>query len=183
MNLVASPTVELLRELLADGKTVQFVVTGRSMRPFLRGGETVIVRRVAVAQVRPGDLLLCRQNVSGTERWLLHRVVAIYRHPGGPTLIQTHGDALLAPDTPVGEDQVLGRVCAVQRGPAPGRAVNLEAPGERLRAVGIALWLKGRWWIRATCHGLIGCLRKGLSKSPGNKTRQKRIPLPPTPTR
>lgn len=164
MDLTHPDAADLLRDLLSTDRTVQFVVTGDSMRPFLRGGETVVVRRVSAEQIGLGDLLLCRQKTSGQDRLLLHRAVAIYRHPGRPVLIQTHGDALWAPDAPVAEDQILGRVCAILREPATGRPLSLETPGERLRALGMALWLRTLWRIRTTRLMLIGCLRQWLSK-------------------
>jgi signal peptidase len=149
MNLADPVATSILVELLATGRAAQFVVTGASMRPFLRGGETIVVRRTSPDQIRLGDLLLYRRETAGAGQLLLHRVVAVRRRPGLPALIQTHGDALWAPDEPVAEAQVLGRVCAVQRGPAPGRLVSLDTPGERLRAVGLALWLRGLWLMRA----------------------------------
>lgn len=145
MDLSHPDAVRLLADLLARDAAVRFTVTGASMRPFLRGGETVLLRRAPAGGIRLGDLLLTERAEAAGRRLLLHRVTGIRRRPGLPALIQTHGDALWAPDEPVAEDQVLGRVCEVLAGPAPGRAVSLETRGQRLRGLALALHRKVRW--------------------------------------
>lgn len=145
MDLSHPDATRLLADLLAADAAVQFTVTGASMRPFLRSGETVILRRIPPGQVRLGDLVLTEQAGPSGRRLLLHRVTGIRRRPGQPALIRTHGDALWAPDAAVTESQVLGRVCAVWRGPAAGQPVSLDTRGQRLRATLLALRQEIRW--------------------------------------
>jgi signal peptidase I len=143
MDLAQPEATELLVDLLAMGATARFTVTGGSMRPFLRSGETVELRTVRPSDIRRGDIVLCRRPGEQGRGLLLHRVVAIRRRAGLPSLIQTQGDALWAPDEPVAERDVLGRVCAVT-GSRPA-ARSLDRPGPRLRGLLIALRLSARW--------------------------------------
>jgi signal peptidase I len=126
MDLAHPEALDLLADLLANGAAVRFVVTGDSMRPFLCGGETVTLRRVNPAEIRCGNLVLCRQTGG---KLLLHRVVRILRGRGLPVRIETQGDALWTPDEPVTSEQVLGRVAAIER---DGAFVDLTATRWRI---------------------------------------------------
>jgi signal peptidase I len=147
MDLAHPGALALLQDLLAGKVMAQFTVTGQSMRPFLVGGESVLLRRVALGEIRRGDLLLFRQGEQGGGRLLLHRVVSIRRR-GQPALIQTQGDALWAPDEPVGGDQVLGRVCVILPDAPGAPPLRLDTPSQRARAQWIALRQRTLWNAR-----------------------------------
>jgi len=148
MDLSNPDGIRLLAELLAGGAAVRFTVTGASMRPFLAGGETVELRPVPPDRIRPGDLVLFRPSrpeaaytpvgVLPAEgpQLMLHRVIRIRRGAGLPALIQTQGDALWAPDDPVEEEQVLARVCAVERAGSDGSSRWSDLGGFPWQAVG-----------------------------------------------
>jgi signal peptidase I len=135
MDLAHPAALSLLTDLLAGDAATRFTVTGASMRPFLAGGESVILRRVRPGEIRHGDLLLFRQSERAGGRLLLHRVVVIRRRSGLPATIRTQGDALWTPDEPVAEDQVLGRVCAVEDRAPGAEPLDLEARSQRVRAL------------------------------------------------
>jgi signal peptidase I len=160
LDLNHPAALSLLTDLLAGEVSIRLIVTGRSMRPFLRGGEAVLLRRVRTAEIRRGDLLLFRQNSGGL---LLHRVVAIRRRPGLQALIQTQGDALWAPDEPVIESQVLGRVSAVLDGTTGAHLLRLDAPAQRQRALLLAVRKRARWRLRVARAALRG--RHSISSS------------------
>jgi len=149
MDLAYPDASLLLADLLARDAEVRFAVTGQSMRPFLSGGETVIVRVVRPAEIRRGDLLLLRQTEHQGGRLLLHRVVGIRRRKGLPTWIQTQGDALCAPDEAVAETQVLGRVSTVSTGAPVAAPRSLDSKRERIRAFWIAVCQRVLWRFRA----------------------------------
>jgi signal peptidase I len=153
MDLAQPEALDRLADLLANGAAVRVVVTGDSMRPFLRGGETVTLRRVNPAAIRCGDLVLCRQT-SG--KLLLHRVVRILRGRGLPARFQTQGDALWTLDEPVTSEQALGRVAAVER---DGAFVDLTAT---------------RWLIYGCCIVVFQRLRRRaqLARSRGRRTNR-----------
>jgi len=117
----------LAASLSAEGRTLRLVARGRSMAPFIRDGETVLVgpsRRPP----RPGEVVL-RRGPGGT--LLLHRVVR-----ATAAGVVTRGDAAAAEDPPAPLQDVLGRAVAVagrrrlHLRPACGRLVLL---GHRLR--------------------------------------------------
>jgi len=91
------------------------------MLPFLRDGDLLVVRPLAVAEIRIGDVI-CYEPPSGG--LCLHRVIA--REKRG---FVTRGDALTYVET-VAAGAVLGRVTARERG---GRWRALDTPGARRR--------------------------------------------------
>jgi signal peptidase I len=155
MDLAQPEALDLLTHLLSRNTAVRFTVTGDSMRPFLAGGETVLLRRVLPAEIRRGDLLLCRQAGQAGGRLLLHRVVRIRRRTGLPALIQTQGDALRTPDAPVPESQVVGRVSAVARTRAPAEMLSLDTRIQRLRNLTVALRQLGLRRVRGAAAALL----------------------------
>jgi signal peptidase I len=168
MDLAQPEALDLLADLPANGAAVRVVVTGDSMRPFLRGGETVTLQRVNPAEIRCGDLALC-QHAGG--RLLLHRVVRIRRRDDGTVRIETQGDALRTPDEPVPESQVLGRGSEVARTRRSAELISLDTRWQRRRGLLVTL-RQGTLWssalARARLHmlgGLPGALA-GLSKWP-----------------
>ena len=120
----------LFRDLLADGLSLRVKVTGRSMAPFLRGGEVVTIRKVPRKDLRVGDLIF----VGGeTGMPLLHRLVRKKRAGVDKYIFQTRGDAVRTLDRPVGHDEVLGRVCRIERfHPVSGfRNMDMNSPFQR----------------------------------------------------
>jgi hypothetical protein len=114
----------LAGEVLRSFGTLRFVATGWSMLPTVWPGDTLVIERVHGDEVRLGDIVL-----AGREgRLCAHRVVATAgSHPTRQWI--TQGDGMPAPDPPVAESDLLGRVVYLIRG---GRL--LEAPA-RLSAV------------------------------------------------
>lgn len=115
----------LSAEILRSGNRLRFRAKGVSMMPFVRDGELLVIQ--PTSNVRFGDIVLCR---TADERVIVHRVVSVGN--GG---ILTQGDACRQPDSIVTEEDVLGRVVAVERGK---RVQNLDE--------GLQRWL-GVLWI------------------------------------
>ncbi|MGA8762197.1 MAG: S24/S26 family peptidase [Candidatus Sulfotelmatobacter sp.] len=118
---VDSPTAlkcALAAEVLRSFGMVRFVATGWSMLPTVWPGDTLVVERVHGGEVRLGDIVL-----AGREgRFCAHRVVATAgSHPTRQWI--TQGDGMPAPDAPMAESDLLGRVVYLIRA---GRL--LEAP-------------------------------------------------------
>lgn len=115
-------------------------VRGGSMLPTLRPGDVVRVEPAGPDDLRPGDVVLCR-NGRGA---LLHRFLG--RTPEGWLL--TQGDAHLSPDPPWPPEALLGRALGVERGgrvvPIPDRPLYRTLRRGLQRAVGFLrpLW---RW--------------------------------------
>lgn len=117
-------------------------VRGGSMLPTLRPGDVVRVEPAGPDDLRPGDVVLCR-NGRGA---LLHRFLG--RTPEGWLL--TQGDAHLSPDPPWPPEALLGRAVGVERGgrvvPIPDRPLYRTLRRGLRRAVGFLrpLW---RWLV------------------------------------
>ncbi len=121
MPVPAAPVdcaVSVAVELLACGRGVRFSAPGGSMRPAIRGGETIIAAPAAPGDIAPGDIILF---LRGT-RLVAHRVLRIAAGEGGAPRFLTRGDAAAAPDRPFEAADVLGRVVAVER---RGRRIDL----------------------------------------------------------
>jgi hypothetical protein len=61
-----------VKTLLDDGQQVRITVKGRSMRPFLQDGDTVLLAPVDARPIRWGAIIVARTDVCGI---VLHRVV------------------------------------------------------------------------------------------------------------
>jgi signal peptidase I len=110
---------ELAAEVLRSFGTLQFAAKGWSMLPSVWPGETLVVNRVSQDQVRVGDVVL----VGRDGRLCAHRVVSVAEGAGSPQWI-TQGDANSAPDRPVSEGELLGRIDYLIRA---GRLVPVPA--------------------------------------------------------
>jgi len=97
----------LFEDILNDGISLRVKVTGRSMAPFLQGGEILTIKRVPYASLHKGDLIFFK-NSHGFP--LLHRIIK-----KDTKSVQTKGDALMAFDEPVCEKDALGKVCIIER--------------------------------------------------------------------
>jgi hypothetical protein len=111
--------VELLAEALLLSGEVRLRVHGGSMWPWLRGGDTLVVRRASAAQLRRGEIALVFQD----NRLMAHRVRRVVRNDVGELLLFTRGDALAYDDAPVAPGALLGRVEAIERN---GRLLSLN---------------------------------------------------------
>lgn len=98
---------ELVADVLRSYGTVRVQVAGWSMFPVVRPGDVLIVDHTGRSEVVPGDIVLFTRE----QRLFAHRVVA----NGGSGML-TRGDAMPAPDPPVGESELLGRVSSIVRG-------------------------------------------------------------------
>ena len=117
--------VEVTAELLRRGCAVRFRADGQSMHPAIRNGDAITVAPTPPAEVRAGDILLCRQR----RRVVAHRVVSITRGDHGESALVLCGDARASDATPVASTQVLGKVIAVDR------QRRTLGPGRRARAL------------------------------------------------
>lgn len=65
----------VLEELMGQGETIGFAVSGMSMRPFLFGGrDQVIAERAKPEKVKKGDIVLWRMPQG---KYLLHRITGL----------------------------------------------------------------------------------------------------------
>ena len=110
----------LVSQLLEEGLTVEIMVTGASMWPFLQGSDVVTLEPVSVDEVDRGDVVAF---VRSNRRLVIHRAIGAIR--GG---ILTRGDAVGNPTESVAEANLIGRVVRVDRN---GHRVLLGTGPER----------------------------------------------------
>jgi signal peptidase I len=131
----------LFEDILKSGSALRVKVTGRSMTPFLMGGEILTLKKADSSSLKRGDLIFFR-NTAGYS--ILHRIVRVKRGKNGVTSFQTKGDALIAFDDPVQENEILGKVCRIETGP---RSINMETRirGRLNYVIAVAGLLKSRF--------------------------------------
>jgi signal peptidase len=149
LSLSGTDLGALAAEILEGGSALRFRAHGASMRPFIRDGDVIEVQPVGAAPIRRGDVVLCR---NGGGRVVAHRVIQVGQESGRVAVV-TQGDALARPDRLIFQEQVLGRVVAVERG---GRRIRLDVAPQQLMGV---LWIRlsplGGWLYR-----LLAALRR-----------------------
>jgi signal peptidase I len=101
----------LFEEILNDHFLLRVKVTGRSMRPFLKGGETLVIRKVKSSSLKKGDLILFK---NAYDVLVIHRIVRKRMDSADLCCFETKGDALMSFDQPVSGKDVLGKVCRTE---------------------------------------------------------------------
>lgn len=130
--------LELSQELLNSGASIRFRAHGRSMHPFIKDGDILIVEPMNGALARTGDIIFYRRS-SGT--LIAHRLIRGEKNKDDTALI-TKGDSLKYHDTPIPAGQVLGRVVRIE---GKARQLPLKAwPGRPLGFI-IACFARGRY--------------------------------------
>jgi signal peptidase I len=99
---------ELASEVLASSGALRLRVTGWSMLPTVMPGDTLVIERIPSDAVFEGDIVLFGRD----RRFFVHRVVTKGHAQAG---IVTRGDAMPAPDPPVSQSDLLGRVSFILR--------------------------------------------------------------------
>jgi len=90
--------------------TLRLRVTGCSMLPSVWPGDVLLARRLHIAKISKGDIVLFNRE----GRLVAHRMVSTIGGPEDPRLI-TRGDAQLEPDPPVTAAELLGKVVSILR--------------------------------------------------------------------
>ena len=115
---------ELATEVLRSSGKLKLQVTGWSMLPTIFPGDTLLIERSSAAATREGDIVL----VSRAGRLFVHRLMRKSSETDRGS-IRTRGDSMAAIDPPTSEDQLLGKVSAIERN---GKRI---APSRHLRPV------------------------------------------------
>jgi signal peptidase I len=104
--------LKLFEDILKTGSSLRIKVTGRSMSPFLKGNEILSIKKVPVSLLKKGDLILFKnpQDVP-----VIHRIIKKSFADENNSFFQTKGDALFLPDSPVSQNDVLGKVCKIEQ--------------------------------------------------------------------
>lgn len=116
----------LFQELLNKDIILRIKVTGESMKPFLKDGDIVIIKKACSKEINIGDLILFRNNNGFT---VLHRVISRKRNHKGKIEFTTKGDRLISSDEPIIEENVLGKVVKIEKhfNDKVIKSINLES--------------------------------------------------------
>jgi signal peptidase I len=101
---------ELAGEVLRSSGTLRLKVMGWSMLPSVWPGDTLVIERANSNTVSEGDIVLFGRD----RRLFAHRVVTKSIYDGNERVV-TRGDAMPAPDSPVSQDELLGKVSFILR--------------------------------------------------------------------
>jgi signal peptidase I len=126
----------LFEDILKNGSQLRVRVTGRSMSPFLKGGEVLTVSQVPCHALHRGDIILFRNQ---HEHPVLHRIIRKEDASGNNSIFfLTKGDAVSTFDDPVNHDRILGKVITVEKVSAAGDAEVIHMDSLFLRVLSSA---------------------------------------------
>jgi signal peptidase I len=120
----------LILEQLGNGKAIELRVSGKSMHPLIKHGDSIRIVKCAPGLLGIGDIITF--NKKGI--YFTHR-------KGNRIGLITKGDNEINPDPPVSPDHILGKVVAIGRA---NRTLHLETPYWRFvnRLLGILFLLE-----------------------------------------
>ena len=131
---------DFFAEILNRGLSLRVRVTGRSMQPFLRGGEIVTIKKVPCSELRRGDLIFFN---SPQGVLVLHRLARKKLSNSGAHIFQTRGDGLLAFDEEIHESNILGRALLIERPARAGKTTHINMNSLFYRCMNFSIALAG----------------------------------------
>jgi len=105
---------EVAGAALCSSGTLRLRVTGWSMLPTIWPGDTLVIERASRDDIFDGDIVM----FSNGRRFVAHRVVT-KSSASGDSMVQTQGDAVPHPDSPVARGELLGKVSFILRNGIP----------------------------------------------------------------
>lgn len=110
----------LIKELLCQKQTtVKAYVISDSMSPFIKAGDTVIIKPIRPGELRLGDIVV----FSRSARLYSHRLIRKYSKANRHIFI-TKSDRAFAADAPFTDKKLMGKVSCVQKSV---KTLNLES--------------------------------------------------------
>jgi hypothetical protein len=140
--------LDMLKEVIERDVEIPLKTIGLSMRPFIYGGEWVVVRRAGDAKIYIGDIVIYQSG----NTFIAHRVVR-RREEGERVYFTVKGDAHLAAEGEISAEQVVAKVVALKKA---GRAIDLDQPR----------WRRANRWI-AHYSSWVDTLYTGVPSLPG----------------
>jgi len=138
--MIEKEKIMLFEDILKSGSTLRIRVTGSSMSPFLSGGETLNIKKVDVSSLRIGDLIFFKNNEGSA---ILHRIVKKRPTYQNSYIFQTKGDALRGMDSPVSADDIIGKVCTVEKIYADGNKSHIDMESVKWKSISYMLAVFG----------------------------------------
>jgi signal peptidase I len=129
INELRSDLLGLFEAVLKTGADMRVRVTGRSMAPFLRGGEVITIKKVHPSDLRKGDIILFK-NQYGLP--VVHRIVRKIKS-NSEMILQTKGDSITIPDESIHHADVLGKAIKIEKDSIAGKTEILDMESIRWR--------------------------------------------------
>ncbi len=101
-----------------EGKD-RYIYTGRSMSPFLKERDIVVVKNPTADDLSIGDIIVYHRH----GKYIIHRFLGLYRKNPTITYLIAKGDNSFFLDEPITMAQVVGKVISIKRGQ---QCINLE---------------------------------------------------------
>lgn len=118
MNFRSSDLLQLSSEIIHRGCCLRFMAKGHSMHPFIKDGEVVVVKPIGIFEIKKGDVILYHTSLN----MIAHRVIKRKRE-NNKIMLVTKGDSNLNFDTLVQENNILGKIIAIEK---PNGTINLD---------------------------------------------------------
>ena len=137
----------LAADLLRSGRAVRMRALGSSMLPSIWPGDLLIVANCQPSEVVVGDIVCFVRE----RRFVIHRVARIHESEEKRVWV-TRGDGMYREDEPIQQEQLLGRVVAIERSGRrilPGRRFLLARYGWA-RILDVAVFRSLAFRLRAT---------------------------------
>ena len=103
--------ISMLRELVQEGRSVNLLVSGNSMSPFLISQRDYVSFKAPDRPLRKGDIVFFQRDDG---RFIMHRIIRVHREADGRRSYKITGDNQTQLET-VREDQIFGLIFAVER--------------------------------------------------------------------
>jgi signal peptidase I len=110
----------LILRQLRDGKGVALRVSGNSMYPLIRQGDSIRLEKCTAGTLAIGDIITFKKDGN----YFTHRLVWTTKRANGIRLI-TKGDNEINTDSPVSPNHIVGKAVAIKRA---NRTLHLESP-------------------------------------------------------
>ena len=110
--------LDMVKEVVDRDVEIPLKTFGFSMRPFIYGGEWVVVRRAQAEDIRVGDILIYQAG----NTFVAHRAIR-RRCRRGHTFYTMKGDAHLGAEGEIAAEDVVAKVVAIKRN---GQAIDLS---------------------------------------------------------
>lgn len=131
-----SVTKGLFEEILEGGNSLRTRVTGSSMASFINDGDFVVIKKVHCAGLKTGDIIFYRSHAG---EYILHRIIKKWKEDNGLYSFQTKGDAMMACDDPVQEDDILGRIHRLERNELDSNTRVIDFHSSKWRVINLVL--------------------------------------------
>ena len=143
--------LDMLKEVIDRDVEIPLKTFGLSMRPSIRGGEWIVVRRAGAEEIRMGDVVIYQSGPV----FVAHRVIR-KRQQDDRICFTVKGDAHLAAEGEIAAEEIVARVVAMKKA---DKMIDLNHPRWRLTNRLIALyssWVDAFYRSVPFLHGILG---------------------------